>query len=79
MRPIREEIVHDLRSGGLCGRGCVDRRLCNRFMAGREMGDGGGLSPEHHSNIPVLIEHLDESDVPQAKRFLDVKLRGLGV
>jgi hypothetical protein len=43
------------------------------------MGDGGGLSPEHHSNIPVLIEHLDESDVPQAKRFLDVKLRGLGV
>jgi sugar phosphate isomerase/epimerase len=34
---------------------------------------------EHHPNIPVIIEHLDESDVPRAKTFLDGKLRALGV
>lgn len=32
-----------------------------------------------HPNIPVIIEHLDESDVPRAKRFLDGKLRALGL
>jgi sugar phosphate isomerase/epimerase len=25
---------------------------------------------EHHPNIPLIIEHLDEADVPRAKRFL---------
>ena len=32
-----------------------------------------------HPNIPIIIEHLDESDVPRAKRFLDGKLRALGL
>jgi len=34
---------------------------------------------EKTPNIPIIIEHLDESDVPRAKRFLDGKLRALGV
>jgi sugar phosphate isomerase/epimerase len=34
---------------------------------------------EKHSNMPIIIEHLDESDVPRAKKFLDGKLRALGV
>jgi sugar phosphate isomerase/epimerase len=32
-----------------------------------------------HPNIPIIIEHLDESDVPRAKKFLDAKLRAVGV
>jgi sugar phosphate isomerase/epimerase len=32
-----------------------------------------------HPNIPLVIEHLDESDVPRAKRFIDGKLRANGV
>ncbi len=32
-----------------------------------------------HPNIPIIIEHLDEADVPRAKAFLDGKLRGLGL
>ncbi|MCP4397713.1 MAG: sugar phosphate isomerase/epimerase [bacterium] len=31
-----------------------------------------------HPNIPIIIEHLDESDVPRAKKFLDDKLRAVG-
>ena len=27
-----------------------------------------------HPNIPIIIEHLDEEDVPRAKQFLDSKL-----
>ena len=34
---------------------------------------------EKTPNIPIIIEHLDESDVPRAKAFLDGKLRALGV
>lgn len=34
---------------------------------------------EHHPNIPIIIEHLDESDVPRAKKFVDGKLRALRV
>lgn len=34
---------------------------------------------EKHPNIPMIIEHLDESDVPRAKRFLDGKLRAQGL
>ena len=30
---------------------------------------------EKHPNIPMIIEHLDESDVPRAKKFIDGKLR----
>lgn len=32
-----------------------------------------------HPNIPIIIEHLDEPDVPRAKKFLDGKLRELGL
>jgi sugar phosphate isomerase/epimerase len=32
-----------------------------------------------HPNIPIIIEHLDEADVPRAKAFLDGKLRANGV
>jgi sugar phosphate isomerase/epimerase len=28
-----------------------------------------------HPNIPIIIEHLDEQDIPRAKRFLDDKLK----
>ena len=34
---------------------------------------------EHHPNIPVIIEHLDENDIPRAKKFLDGKLRSNGL
>jgi sugar phosphate isomerase/epimerase len=34
---------------------------------------------EKHPNIPLVIEHLDESDVPRAKRFIDGKLRAAGL
>jgi len=34
---------------------------------------------EKHSNIPVVIEHLDEADVPRAFAFLKGKMRSLGV
>lgn len=33
---------------------------------------------QKHPNIPVIIEHLDETDVPRAKAFLDGKLRRNG-
>ena len=29
---------------------------------------------KHYPNIPIIIEHLDEADVPRAKAFLDEKL-----
>ncbi|MDX0869906.1 TIM barrel protein [Sinorhizobium medicae] len=32
-----------------------------------------------HPNIPMITEHLDEGDVPRAKKFLDGKLRALGL
>jgi len=32
-----------------------------------------------HPNIPLIIEHLEESDVPRAKKFVDGKLLKLGV
>lgn len=31
-----------------------------------------------HPNIPIIIEHLDESDIPRAKKFLDDKLKEVG-
>jgi sugar phosphate isomerase/epimerase len=33
---------------------------------------------KHHPNIPIIIEHLDEADVPRAKKFLDDKLELIG-
>lgn len=32
-----------------------------------------------HPNIPLIIEHLDEADVPRAKCFIDAKLRSNGL
>lgn len=32
-----------------------------------------------HPNLPIIIEHLEEEDVPRAKRFLDGKLKANGV
>ena len=32
-----------------------------------------------HPNIPIIIEHLDESDVPRAKSFLDERLMANGL
>ena len=37
------------------------------------------LLARKHPNIPVIIEHLEESDVPRAKKFLDGKMRANGV
>lgn len=34
---------------------------------------------EKHPNVPIIIEHLEESDVPRAKKFLDGRLRANGV
>ena len=34
---------------------------------------------EKHPNIPVIIEHLDEADVPRAKKFLDDKFLAQGL
>lgn len=31
-----------------------------------------------HPNIPLIIEHLDESDIPRAKAFIDEKLTAVG-
>jgi sugar phosphate isomerase/epimerase len=31
-----------------------------------------------HPNIPIIIEHLDETDVPRAKKFIDDKLKAVG-
>lgn len=34
---------------------------------------------EKHPNIAMIIEHLEEADVPRAKKFLDDKLKAHGV
>jgi sugar phosphate isomerase/epimerase len=34
---------------------------------------------EHHPNIPLIIEHLAEADIPRAKKFIDGKLRANGL
>lgn len=34
---------------------------------------------QKHPNIPMIIEHLDEDDVPRAKAFIDGKLRANGL
>jgi sugar phosphate isomerase/epimerase len=33
---------------------------------------------QDHPNIPIIIEHLDEADVPRAKKFLDETLKAVG-
>jgi sugar phosphate isomerase/epimerase len=37
------------------------------------------LLSRKHPNIPVIIEHLEEADVPRAKKFLDGKMRANGL
>ena len=32
-----------------------------------------------HPNIPLIIEHLDENDIPRAKKFIDDKLKKGGL
>ena len=34
---------------------------------------------EKHPNIPVIIEHLDEADVPRSKKFLEGKFKAHGL
>lgn len=34
---------------------------------------------ERRPNIPLIIEHLDEGDIPRAKKFVDAALRKMGV
>ena len=37
------------------------------------------LLAKDHPNIPLIIEHLDEGDVPRAKKFIDDTLKRVGV
>jgi len=37
------------------------------------------LLAKHHPNMPLIIEHLDEADIPRAKGFVDSVLRRVGV
>jgi sugar phosphate isomerase/epimerase len=32
-----------------------------------------------HPNIPIIIEHLDEADVPRSKKFVEDRMRAQGV
>jgi sugar phosphate isomerase/epimerase len=32
----------------------------------------------YYPNIPIIIEHLEEADVPRAKKFIDDKLKAVG-
>lgn len=34
---------------------------------------------KNHPNIPIIIEHIDESDIPRAKKFVDDTLKKMGV
>jgi sugar phosphate isomerase/epimerase len=36
------------------------------------------LLSKKHPNIPIIIEHLDEDDIPRAKRFVDDALKAIG-
>ncbi|WP_256012117.1 sugar phosphate isomerase/epimerase family protein [Desertivirga xinjiangensis] len=36
------------------------------------------LLSKKHPNIPLIIEHLDEEDIPRAKRFVDDTLKAIG-
>jgi sugar phosphate isomerase/epimerase len=37
------------------------------------------LLAKHHPNMPLIIEHLDEADIPRAKGFVDGVLKRAGV
>ena len=34
---------------------------------------------QKHPNIPIIVEHLDEADVPRSKKFLEDKMRAHGL
>ena len=34
---------------------------------------------QKHPNIPIIVEHLDEADVPRSKKFLEDKMRANGL
>ena len=34
---------------------------------------------QKHANIPIIVEHLDEADVPRSKTFLEDKMRAHGL
>jgi hypothetical protein len=36
------------------------------------------LLAKNHPNIPIIIEHLDEEDIPRAKKFVDDTLKKIG-
>ena len=33
---------------------------------------------KNHPNIPIIIEHLDEEDIPRAKKHVDQALKHVG-
>lgn len=37
------------------------------------------LLAEQHPNMPIIVEHVDEGDIPRAKAFVDGVLRKVGV
>lgn len=49
------------------GLGCLNYELYLKLLA------------KYHPNIPLIIEHLDEGDIPRAKKFVDGVLKRQGV
>lgn len=49
------------------GLGCLNYDLYLKLLA------------KYHPNIPLIIEHLDEGDIPRAKKFVDGVLKRQGV
>lgn len=49
------------------GLGCLNYDLYVKLLA------------KYHPNIPLIIEHLDEGDIPRAKKFVDGVLKRQGV
>lgn len=49
------------------GLGCLNYDLYVKLLA------------KYHPNIPLIIEHLDEGDIPRAKKFVDGVLKWQGV
>lgn len=63
---------HSFRGSGAvelpaAGLGCLNYDLYLRLLA------------KHHPNMPLIIEHLDEGDIPRAKAFIDEKLKKYGI
>lgn len=63
---------HSFRGSGdvelpAAGLGVLDYELYAKLLA------------KHHPNMPLIIEHLDEGDIPRAKAFVDGVLKKVGV